>query len=77
MAKHRTLVGLNARNSQFFTEPDYALVARARIETLKMMSHVSTPGWSSSCGCSTTGSATVRTLVRASLWRGWFPSSTR
>ncbi len=41
MAKHRTLVGLHARNSQFFTEPDYAVVGRARIETLKVMSHVS------------------------------------
>ncbi len=41
MATHRTLVGLNARNSQQFTEPDYALIGRAGIETLKMMSHTS------------------------------------
>ncbi len=38
MATHRTRVGLHARNSVFFTEPDYVLVRRARIETIKMMS---------------------------------------
>ena len=38
MATHRTRVGLHARNDVFFTEPDYVLVRRARIETMKMMS---------------------------------------
>ena len=38
MAKHRTRVGLHARNDVRFTEPDYVLVREARIETLKMMS---------------------------------------
>jgi N-acetyl-anhydromuramyl-L-alanine amidase AmpD len=38
MAKHRVRVGLHARNDVHFTEPDYALVRTARIETLKMMS---------------------------------------
>jgi N-acetyl-anhydromuramyl-L-alanine amidase AmpD len=39
MAKHRTRVGLHARNTVHFPEADYALVREARIETLKMMSH--------------------------------------
>jgi N-acetyl-anhydromuramyl-L-alanine amidase AmpD len=39
MAKHRTRVGLHARNTVLFPEADYALVREARIETLKMMSH--------------------------------------
>jgi N-acetyl-anhydromuramyl-L-alanine amidase AmpD len=39
MAKHRTRVGLHARNSVHFPDPDYELVRRARIETMKMMSH--------------------------------------
>ncbi|MGD8737090.1 MAG: hypothetical protein PVJ85_10085, partial [Anaerolineae bacterium] len=38
MAKHRTRVGLHGRNSVHFTELDYELVRRARIETLKMLS---------------------------------------
>ena len=38
MAKHRIRVGLHARNDIHFPEPDYTLVQRARIETLKMMS---------------------------------------
>ncbi len=38
MAKHRTRVGLHARNHVHLTEPDYALVHTARIETMKMMS---------------------------------------
>ena len=38
MAKHRTRVGLHGRNSIRFTELDYELVRRARIETLKMLS---------------------------------------
>ncbi len=38
MAKHRTRVGLHARNHVHLTEPDYALVHTARIETIKMMS---------------------------------------
>lgn len=38
MAKHRTRVGLHARNSVHFTDFDYALVRQARIETIKMMS---------------------------------------
>ncbi len=38
MAKHRTRVGLHARNDVFFTEHDYALIRQARIETLKTMS---------------------------------------
>jgi predicted nucleic acid-binding Zn-ribbon protein len=38
MAEHRTRVGLHARNDTLFTEADYALIRRARIETLKMMS---------------------------------------
>ncbi len=38
MATHRTRVGVHARNSVFFTEPDYVLIRRARIETIKMMS---------------------------------------
>ncbi len=39
MAKHRTRVGLHARNSVQFTGHDYELVRQARIETMKMMSH--------------------------------------
>ena len=39
MAKHRTRVGLHARNDARFPEPDYALVREAKIETLKTMSH--------------------------------------
>ena len=39
MAKHRTRVGLHARNTANFPDPDYALVRQARIETLKTMSH--------------------------------------
>ncbi|MGD8398814.1 MAG: hypothetical protein PVG11_08145, partial [Anaerolineae bacterium] len=38
MAKHRTLVGLHARNDVRFTEPDYQLVRWSRIELVKMMS---------------------------------------
>ncbi len=38
MATHRTRVGVHARNSVFFTEADYVLIRRARIETIKMMS---------------------------------------
>lgn len=38
MATHRTRVGVHARNSVFFTEPDYELIRRVRIETIKMMS---------------------------------------
>jgi N-acetyl-anhydromuramyl-L-alanine amidase AmpD len=38
MAKHKTRVGLHARNDVHFPEPDYALVRLARIETIKMMS---------------------------------------
>ena len=41
MPKHRTRVGLHGRNDRFFTGRDYELVQRARIETLKMMSHTS------------------------------------
>ncbi len=40
MAKHRTRIGLHARNSMVFPEHDYELVRRARIETLKMLSIV-------------------------------------
>ena len=39
MPRHRTRVGLHGRNDRFFTGRDYELVQRARIETLKMMSH--------------------------------------
>ncbi len=39
MPKHRTRVGLHARNDRYFTNRDYELVNQARIETLKMMSH--------------------------------------
>ena len=39
MPKHRTRVGLHGRNDRFLTGRDYELVRRARIETLKMMSH--------------------------------------
>lgn len=39
MAKHRTRVGLHARNDVHFPDPDYTLLKRARIETLKTMSH--------------------------------------
>ncbi len=38
MAKHKTRVGLHARNAVLFTEHDYELVRYARIETLKTMS---------------------------------------
>ena len=38
MATHRTRVGLHARNDVRFTEGDYDLIGRAKIETLKMMS---------------------------------------
>ena len=38
MATHRTRVGLHARNDVTFTEGDYALIRRAKIETLKTMS---------------------------------------
>jgi hypothetical protein len=38
MAKHRTLVGLHARNDVRFKEQDYELIRLARIETVKMMS---------------------------------------
>jgi N-acetyl-anhydromuramyl-L-alanine amidase AmpD len=38
MAVHRVRVGLHARNDVRFPEPDYDLVRRARIETLKTMS---------------------------------------
>jgi hypothetical protein len=38
MAKHRTRVGVHARNDTRFTEGDYGLVRSARIETLKTMS---------------------------------------
>lgn len=38
MPKHRTRVGLHARNDRLFPGHDYALVRRARAETLKMMS---------------------------------------
>jgi N-acetyl-anhydromuramyl-L-alanine amidase AmpD len=39
MPKHRTRVGLHARNDKFFTGHDYELVRLTRVETLKMMSH--------------------------------------
>ncbi len=39
MAKHRTRVGLHARNTVQFPDHDYALIREARIETLKTMSH--------------------------------------
>lgn len=38
MAKHRTRVGLHARNAVKFTEKDYELIRQARIETLKTLS---------------------------------------
>ena len=38
MPQHRTRVGVHARNSVQFTESDYDLLRRAKIETLKMMS---------------------------------------
>jgi len=38
MSKHRTRVGLHARNDIFFPSADYRLIRTARIETLKMMS---------------------------------------
>ena len=38
MPKHRTRVGLHARNDRRLTSRDYELVKQARIETLKMMS---------------------------------------
>ena len=40
MAKHRTRVGLHARNTVIFPEHDYELIRRARIETLKTLSTV-------------------------------------
>ncbi|MFN2291470.1 MAG: N-acetylmuramoyl-L-alanine amidase [Anaerolineae bacterium] len=40
MAKHRTRVGLHARNEVYFPDQDYELVRRARIETMKMLSFV-------------------------------------
>jgi hypothetical protein len=43
MAEHRTRVGLHARNDRLFTEADYELIRRARIETLKIMSSTDTP----------------------------------
>lgn len=42
MALHRTRVGLHARNDRYFSEHDYAMIRRARIETLKMMSFTDT-----------------------------------
>jgi N-acetyl-anhydromuramyl-L-alanine amidase AmpD/uncharacterized small protein (DUF1192 family) len=38
MVKHRTRVGLHARNDVLFPEPDYELIQRAKIETLKTLS---------------------------------------
>ena len=38
MTFHRTKVGLHARNAVQFTEADYELIRRARIETLKTLS---------------------------------------
>jgi N-acetyl-anhydromuramyl-L-alanine amidase AmpD len=38
MAKHRTRVGLHARNTVLFPEHDYELIRRSRIETLKVLS---------------------------------------
>lgn len=38
MAKHRTRVGLHARNAVKFSDRDYALIKQARIETLKTLS---------------------------------------
>jgi N-acetyl-anhydromuramyl-L-alanine amidase AmpD len=38
MAKHRTRVGLHARNTVLFPEHDYELIRRSRIETLKTLS---------------------------------------
>ncbi|MFC2029096.1 N-acetylmuramoyl-L-alanine amidase [Chloroflexota bacterium] len=38
MPKHRTRVGVNGRNAVAFTDSDYALLRRAKIETVKMMS---------------------------------------
>ena len=38
MPKHRTRVGINGRNAVDFIAADYALVRRAKIETIKMMS---------------------------------------
>lgn len=40
MAKHRTRVGLHARNTVLFPEHDYELIRRSRVETLKMLSIV-------------------------------------
>ena len=42
MAKHRTRVGLHARNALLFPECDHELVQYARIETLKTMSFTNT-----------------------------------
>lgn len=38
MALHRIRVGLNARHAVHFTEADYELIRRARIETLRILS---------------------------------------
>lgn len=38
MALHTTRVGVHARNATRFTDQDYALVSRAQIDTIKMMS---------------------------------------
>jgi N-acetyl-anhydromuramyl-L-alanine amidase AmpD len=38
MVEHRTRVGLHARNAVLFPEPDYELIRKARIETLKTLS---------------------------------------
>ena len=38
MTNQRTRIGLHGRNDYQFPEPDYELIRRARIETLKMMS---------------------------------------
>jgi N-acetyl-anhydromuramyl-L-alanine amidase AmpD len=43
MAKHRTRVGLHARNTAVFPEHDYELIRRSRIETVKMLSIVDPP----------------------------------
>lgn len=42
MAKHRTRIGLHARNALLFPEHDYRLVQYARIDTLKTMSFTKT-----------------------------------
>jgi N-acetyl-anhydromuramyl-L-alanine amidase AmpD len=40
LTKHRTRVGLHARNTVIFPEHDYELIRQSRIETLKMLSIV-------------------------------------